>query len=72
MEVIRAFQEEMESTLLLEACTSVDLALVLLPSQFQLYQWMVLHDRVGQALETTGVVVAFQPHLQGLATYRIG
>lgn len=45
MEIIRIFDESEEHDLLLEACKFVDLAIVLLPSQFQLYQWMFVVDR---------------------------
>lgn len=45
MEIIRIFDESEEHELLLEACKFVDLAIVLLPSQFQLYQWMFVVDR---------------------------
>ena len=45
MELIRVLQNRMsDSYLLLEACKFVDLALAILPSTFQLYQWMFLVD----------------------------
>lgn len=47
-EIIRAFEDASDLDLLLQACKFVDLALVLLPSQFQLYQWMFIADRAAQ------------------------
>jgi hypothetical protein len=85
MEIIRIFDESEEHDLLLEACKFVDLAIVLLPSQFQLYQWMFVVDRAArylappeqspsngeEVLDDTNEYRSFQPHLRVLAS-RLG
>jgi hypothetical protein len=48
MEVIRACDDSNELDVLQQACKFVDLALVLVPKQFQLYQWMFLVDKTAQ------------------------
>ncbi|SPQ96749.1 unnamed protein product (mitochondrion) [Plasmodiophora brassicae] len=50
MEIISVLDESADLDLLLEACKFVDLAIAVLPSQFQLYQWMFLADRMALAL----------------------
>jgi len=70
-EIIRAFDEAIDLDLLLQACKFVDLALVILPHQFQIYQWMFVVDRVSQLeMISKGAVVEppnefrdFIPHL---------
>lgn len=39
MEIIRTFEESFDPVLLLSACKFIDLALILLPRHFHLYQW---------------------------------
>ena len=45
MEIIRTFEESMDSALLLSACKFIDLAVILLPRYFHLYQWCFVRGK---------------------------